>query len=263
MKRLDRKIILILLNFVLVSFSVSASVTHNEFKSLVESFHIEFDKEVSSQNETFLINQDFNSGNDLSFYWDMDIIRTSYSASIDTKSNKKTHIIYFFGGYGRLKYMTLDSVIMSLCHELGHGLSNGIQKDSSYGEPTASVEGEADYFAANKCFKRMIKYVPSQQKDRSDIFSKNYVKKCLNNNEENTKEFCVRSYNELLVEQQFFADSIVNPDNAKVVSFSSPDESEVLRTNTSPDYYPVPQCRFDTMINGYLNEDRPKCWYKK
>ena len=56
--------------------------------------------------------------------------------------------VAMFGGLARHPEVTKDGFMMVMCHELGHHLGGAPMKS------WASNEGQSDYFAANKCFKR-------------------------------------------------------------------------------------------------------------
>jgi hypothetical protein len=66
-----------------------------------------------------------------------------------------TYSVYFFGGLARNKFMTKDAYLLVGCHEMGHHLG-GFPKYTNPGMDWASGEGQADYFAALKCFKNIV-----------------------------------------------------------------------------------------------------------
>ena len=63
-------------------------------------------------------------------------------------------IIYVNGGMARAIHMTMDSFKMLLCHEVGHLVGGA---PFATGNRWAAAEGQADYFAASKCMKRVLK----------------------------------------------------------------------------------------------------------
>lgn len=72
------------------------------------------------------------------------------------------NVMKFSGYFPALPGMTTDIFALIACHELGHVIG-GAPKASIFKEfPQAShsIEGQADYYAASKCFKRYIKAHP-------------------------------------------------------------------------------------------------------
>ncbi len=62
------------------------------------------------------------------------------------------------GDYARIPGMTVDVLALTLCHEMGHVLGGGPNYELySHHHVKKSVEGQADYFAATKCLKRLFK----------------------------------------------------------------------------------------------------------
>ena len=75
-------------------------------------------------------------------------------ASIDLEGNHKVSIM---GGNLTNEYMTLDSLALLVCHELGHflgGAPKRIYLDPEEDQEWNTVEGQADYFSTLKCMKR-------------------------------------------------------------------------------------------------------------
>lgn len=253
------KNITLLLLLTLVSFGAKAEISHEDFLKLVSYFHKEYDQELIAKNQKLYINQMPGTMEENQTYWDLDIVRASYFGYVDPNGTKN-HNIYFFGGYAHLKYMGLDGITMALCHELGHGIADGPVKDIP-GEEPAAVEGEADYFAARSCMTRIFKYYNTNTDVIDSPYAINACEKSFS--DKNQKEVCLRQFRELESEKKYFADIDVNPDSAQEVFFDQHDPTIVTKIETDPSFYPAPQCRFDTMMNGILNLDRPLCWWKE
>lgn len=198
--------------------------------------------------------------------WNDDTVNAS------TNRSGKKWIINAYGGLARYEGMDPDTYMMVLCHEIGHQLGGFPSKG------WASNEGQSDYYATMKCFRRMSYSrkrtldAPKIVKDNCSLLHKSQeeINICINGS--------MIGYN--------LAD-ILNrlSDGKKVLSFSTPDKKEVTTTDNS---HPEAQCRLDTyfagaMCNASYLEDfdatspiigacseekgdtlgiRPHCWYK-
>ena len=186
-------------------------------------------------------------------------------------------MVNMYGGLARHPMVTVDGLVLVLCHEIGHHLG-GAPKYSG-GRNWASVEGQSDYFGALKCFRRVI-----ANDDNIAIVAKMQVepeatKKCQETYaSENEVAICQRTSMAAFSVSKMMAAS-------KVISFATPDKSQVARTNEN---HPAVQCRLDTFFQAALctksidedliNKDptvgacsakdglttglRPTCWYK-
>lgn len=134
----------------------------------------------------------------------------------------ETDQIIVYGGIAAIQGMTEDSLVLSLCHELGH-LYGGLPYHDSYNR--LSVEGQADYWAANFCFPKIA-----------------------------TENAWARTLAAGLVITSFFADNRGVPHPGS----ETPDYTQVDRTLMT---HPGPQCRLDTFLAGASNQGRPACWY--
>lgn len=66
----------------------------------------------------------------------------------------KTWVVNMYGGLARHNLMSADGFAMVMCHELGHHLG-GFPRTRSLLGSWPSNEGQSDYFAAMKCFRRV------------------------------------------------------------------------------------------------------------
>ncbi|MGE4131617.1 MAG: ImmA/IrrE family metallo-endopeptidase [Bdellovibrionales bacterium] len=171
------------------------------------------------------------------------------------------------------KMMTADAFALILCHEIGHHMG-GLPKMTLH--PWVSVEGQADYFAALKCFKRYLEREPTvgQPVDLMDRCSATY-------SHPYDIQLCARSLNAGRTLGAILADlKGWSPSDFPRLELS--DENVVDQTN---DYHPKPQCRLDTYRAGALcpvpwsraldpmdpnvgtcqlerpPQGRPRCWY--
>lgn len=247
---------LILFLFIgLISQNVKAEVSLPEFKKLVTYFHAEFDQELRAKNSIMLINNPPNPSTP-DFWWNMPQRHASYSGYLGPEG-QITHYLFLFGGYAAIKGMTPEGVAMTLCHELGHGIGGMPLKDS--GEKVrASVEGQADYFAARFCIKRMLKYFPVKTPVTPlDHFVEVSCKE--NYKTQIDREICFRAFGVLEMERLYFR---TQPEEETETWYDRPDLSVTNEINLDPYFYPSPQCRLDTMVNGILGKERPLCWWK-
>jgi len=247
-------VIIILLTFIFTS-TLSAEVTYPEFKKLTLIFHKEYDAELAAKKENFKVNQTA-PGMDPDMWWNMPMIRAAYSSL--TENGFKTHLLFLFGAYAKIPGMTIEGLANTLCHELGHGLGGAPYKvtTDSY---SVSVEGQADYYSTKVCLKRILKYMPPNKNSQTSNGEDGYIDgKCKTYFTSKADiEMCLRSFGALESERIFFRIE----ENGKETFFDRPDQSIVTEINTAADFYPEAQCRLDTMVNGILGIDRPRCWY--
>ncbi len=244
----------LLVTFVLLfSFATFAEVSYPEFKKLIEIFHKEYDQELSLQNANFKVNNT-SPGMDPDMWWKMPTVRASYSSI--TEGNIKTHLLFLFGGYAKIEGMTIEGLANTLCHELGHGIGGAPYKDST-GSYVVSTEGQADYYATSICLRRILKHIPPKKAPTVvDGFVDGKCRRHFKN--EDDLKTCYRSFETLENERTFFRIEV----NGKETFYDRPDLSVVSRVNTKADFYPDSQCRLDTMVNGVLRIERPRCWFK-
>lgn len=246
------KNLILIISLILIPLSSRAEVSLGEFKKLVEVFHKEFDSELRAKNSLMIINNP--TGGDVDFWWKMDQRHASYSGYLDPNGST-THFLFLFGGYARIPKMTLSGVAMTLCHELGHGIGGAPLKDS--GEKIrASVEGQADYFAARFCLKRILKHLPAVSDHAVDPYLKT---RCEEKYSGADLLMCTRAMAELENERIFFR---TTEGGESETYFDRLDITITDHVELDPYYYPSAQCRLDTMINGILELPRPLCWWK-
>lgn len=187
--------------------------------------------------------------------------------------------VHMFGGLARHKFTTEDGFMLVVCHETGHHIG-GAPKYA--GGDWASNEGQADYFGALKCMRRVL-----EKDDNVAIVEKMKI------DEEATRQ-CQLAYanagDVALCQRVAMAGKSLGMLLGSLggnsnVNFNTPDKKVVRRTNDS---HPEGQCRLDTYFSGSLcdksiSEDvdqknpvpgtcikkdgykvgtRPLCWYK-
>lgn len=199
----------------------------------------------------------------------------------------KKWIVNAYGGLARYPSMTVDGMTMVFCHELGHHMG-GYPKFPGFGNTWASVEGEADYFATMKCFRRVFQDEDNTTAVQSMKLPKQVVAGCSAEfKDAKTIALCERSSMIGLVLADVLwdlgKDGGGEPANSPL--FTTPATNVVGKTNAD---HPLAQCRLDTYFNGSIcpmaytddfgakdpvtgscameKQDkvgyRPVCWYK-
>lgn len=150
----------------------------------------------------------------------------------------ETDQVHVYGGLAAIPNVTEDAFTLVVCHELGH-----LYGGEPFSDPNnrTSIEGQADYWAGQRCFKEVVGDLPKL------IPSKASLSICRND------EACARGLDAALVLTAFYADnrSIPHP------QLGTPDQNvvtEILKT------HPEPQCRLDTYRAGLLGMRQPSCW---
>ena len=211
---------------------------------------------------------------------------TDSTVNASAQRTGKTYVLNMYGGLARHQLVTDDGFALVVCHELGHHLGGFPQKGYSDGTTSwASNEGQADYFATMKCFRKL-----KENEDNSRFLANKKVPsivqdKCSEGFKSTAEiNLCIRGS----MAGQVLADllhSLGGGSASKNPDFSKPDANEVETTN---DAHPAAQCRLDTYFAGATcyasqNEEfglndastgacaeekgdqssfRPHCWYK-
>jgi hypothetical protein len=190
-------------------------------------------------------------------------------------------LLEMFGGLARHPMMTKDGFIMVACHELGHHI--GGAPHFAFQGQDMSNEGEADYFATTKCFRRLFTLSENQAWEKTAKVDGDIVKSCESrySSDENLKLSCERATSAAVVLGDVLAD--LGQENPP--SLGTPDTTVVAQTE---DAHPAAQCRVDTYshgadcdravtdkfsdtdaragacekADGYAYGFRPRCWYK-
>lgn len=204
--------------------------------------------------------------------WDDDTVNAS------AQQMGKTWVVNMYGGLARHPLTTDDGFRLVVCHELGHHIGGAPRKGASW----ASNEGQADYFGAMKCLRRVL-----EKEDNVAYVSKMTV-------DEAATKACQAKYSNAdeiaLCQRVSMAGKSLGSLLGELggnsnVKFDTPDKSVVSRTN---DAHPAAQCRLDTYFSGTLCDKtweqdvdkndpkigtcikrdgytvgtRPLCWYK-
>ena len=159
------------------------------------------------------------------------------------RQRNKTWIITMFGGLARHPSITSDGFATVACHELGHHLG-GYPKKARW----ASSEGQSDYYASTKCFRRYVEdddnvrlMAKVQVPQRVQIFCR------LTHLRDEDVAICQRSAMAGLSLANLFA--ALSKTNNAPPQFQRPSHKRVSRHNHN---HPAPQCRLDTYFQGAL-----------
>ncbi|MCB0422573.1 MAG: hypothetical protein KDD61_16345 [Bdellovibrionales bacterium] len=202
------------------------------------------------------------------------------NASAQRSGNR--YIINMYGGMARYSNITEEAFALVACHEIGHHLG-GAPKIDSWFNPWATNEGQSDYFAGLKCFRKIYTDAENIAWAETAQIHPIVAEKCdLSWGRDYEKAVCKRFAMAGRVITQLFKD-LKFPDED--LGFETPDSSKV---STTFDDHPHPQCRLDTYFNsalcdralnertsdrdpevgactrrqGYSDGVRPLCWYK-
>jgi hypothetical protein len=187
--------------------------------------------------------------------------------------------VQMFGGLARHKTITEDGFALVVCHEVGHHIGGAPKYN---GDEWASNEGQADYFGALKCLRRVW-----ASEDNAAIVAKMSVPASLTAG--CGKTWAKADEQALCVRTGMAGDSVAKLFAAlgweKPAKFETPDTKVVTATD---DNHPETQCRLDTYFqagmcdvsvndavdnhsevtgtchgaNGHTIGLRPLCWFK-
>lgn len=145
---------------------------------------------------------------------------TNPRVNADINKVEKAVVIQVMGGMINHPLMTPNTLLLLLCHEIGHFLGGSPLKSRN---GWSATEGQADYFSSFRCV-RDLRMSELAFKEAAVRLTKIYAAV--------TKEPAPR--------------------------FDRCDEKKVERTNYG---YPSVQCRLDTLMAGWEQHDRPRCWF--
>ncbi len=230
--------------FIMLSFLISQAaygLNYTEYLEVKVALEKTFLELRPSDKHKIIINMPV--GDDPYYWWNLDYPRASYSG-LET-DNGIVHHVFLFGGYIRLPYMTKDLLANTGCHEIAHGLGGYPFKSNG-----SSMEPQADYWATKECLALTFKYISEV---KSDI---DYYAKILCDMFSVDQKLCYRMMTAIAPENDFFEQS-----ENESVRYDDFAREHAVDLNDDPLYYPSAQCRFDSMIHGILDLERPLCWY--
>lgn len=246
--------IFFLVLLMILTWEVQAQVSYSQFQDVVKVFHQVFDQELRKKNEVLVVNNSAASESQ-DIWWNFSDRHASYS-SYRGSDGVRIHFLFMFGGFARISGMTQDGLAMTLCHELGHGVGGAPYKDSG-DNYLVTVEGQADYFAARNCIKKIYAVLPAREPSAtSNPWAQNQCRSHFS--ELSDYKMCLRAFQSLEVEREFFR---TQPGIEAETHFETPDLSVSDRVNLHAYFYPSAQCRLDTMMAGILEKSQPCCWW--
>ena len=193
----------------------------------------------------------------------------------------KRYIVTLMGGLARHQAVTADGFALVVCHEFGHHVGGSPVMTSAPRGWKVSNEGQADYFATQKCFKRVF-----GSDDNENLISNMTVPALVT-------QRCGESYSNssdialcqrTAMAGKSLATLFQQLRESPEISFATPDPKIIW---TTYNMHPKPQCRLDTYLQGALcthderapisfvdhrvnfcNSDdgdtvgiRPRCWF--
>jgi hypothetical protein len=194
----------------------------------------------------------------------------------------KTWIVNMYGGLARHEITTVDGFALVLCHELGHHLGGFPRKSSAFGNAWAANEGQSDYFATMKCFRRVYGKQDNMAVVRGMNVPEIVTQQC---SQQHKSSLDIAMCQREAMAGKVLADLLGSLGGSGATAFDKPDASAVSATNHN---HPKAQCRLDTYFAGSVcgksfKEDfsmdaagpgacakengdtfgvRPLCWYK-
>jgi hypothetical protein len=160
--------------------------------------------------------------------------------------------ILLYGGYARHKFMTYDSYLSIVCHEIGHHLGGFPKKINS---SWSSSEGQADYFSTLKCMKEVLESDSGNSSSAAALDLPEEIKSMCRKQytDNNQYNICLRSSKAAEDYGKAIAD-ILMPGSGNTISLMTPSAEMTFVTNLR---HPKVQCRVDTKFQGALCNASP------
>lgn len=253
-----------------VGMEADGGIDEVTFNNVIDTIAAEYEDDFKKRRAKFKVNK----------LWENETV----NASANQEGRTRTWVINMYGGLARHQEVTADGFAMVVCHEIGHHLAGAPKKMFNR---WASSEGQSDYFATTKCFRRTYKNddnigMMSDVEVPEIVTSKCKVSLAAIQGQAqyaNELAMCQRMSLGALSVTRLLA-SLGTP--VKMPKFETPDTSVVSR---SDERHPVAQCRLDTYFQGALcrvsadidfndtdetigacmdgEGSRPSCWFAK
>ena len=156
-------------------------------------------------------------------------------------------------------FMTPDVLAFTMCHELGHAMGGAVYFESADpkhpitiqrgSEP--STEGEADYFAAKVCLRRIWKSETQENARQASFPDPTAQAACQAAwKKPSDRNLCLRILAASLgfARRSAWIQVTTFKKNYAMPSFNTPDTNQVAETIFN--LHPTPQCRLDTTLNA-------------
>ncbi len=249
---MDGKLLALFLFFIF-NFSLFAKeplsvIDQNTFNNLIDHFEAVFAPIIAAKsNKKLIIKRD----------WESDRINAHATKDFDNNL-----LITIEGGMARHFEASPDGLWMVLCHELGHyygGAPKQFRGDSEL-RSWSSAEGQADYYAATKCFPKLLEHQSEIGQKLQKQIDQMLAARPKSNDELKSNlpddvevSFALRKCNSDLCIRMSLAGLSMGRIFASLregniwPTLSKEDGFQVLRTITS---HPSPQCRVDTIVSA-------------
>ncbi|MBF0442096.1 MAG: hypothetical protein HQK54_09340 [Oligoflexales bacterium] len=169
---------------------------------------------------------------------------TSSTVNANVKRMGSTVYINMYGGLARRPEINEEGFALVLCHELGHAYGGTPFLNAT---TKIAAEGQADYYGAGVCLKKIISVIVEELKNFSPT---SFMKSTCSGS-----SVCLYQLHAGLALGELL--SVIK--NQNTPSYETPDNTEVQSTVLS--YPNTVQCRLDTYYAGVVGKNRPACWY--
>lgn len=209
--------------------SMRNNITEESFNTFINLLYSHYSPIVKELGATLVFDRRWRSG--------------MVNAYARRKHSERWEII-MHGGLARHKLLSHDGFALVICHELGHHLA-GAPKNTT-GPSWASNEGQSDYFATLKCFRRVF-----ENENNAEVISKMNVPdiardQCASAYSLQTdRDLCIRS----VMAGKNLAVFMASVKKTSIPHLATPTNKIVRATYSS---HPAAQCRLDTYFHGAL-----------
>ena len=249
------KILILVVAIISTAFSSAfAQVSRLELDEIVIAFDLAYKAGLQKDAQEIVINEPLPiKGFD---WYESPIQNASYVQSV--RSGVKFHILTIMGGLLRMEGATQDSAVLTLCHELGHGIGGAPYKiENKFEDYESSLEAQSDYYSTIVCAPKIWEKLHPEKVVLSTL-DQGRCSKFAGAGGTFAVNSCHRSFEAMkgFIEHQKFITHNLTP-----ARFDQFDPIKVRTLNTDVDFYPSSQCRLDTLMNGALKRPRPACWF--
>jgi hypothetical protein len=230
-----------------VGMFADGGITEQQFNGILDRVERLYKDDITKLGDTLTINRKWTDG----------------TVNASAQRFGTTEVLNMYGGLARHPSITVEGFALVACHELGHHHGGAPKIQSVFGDPWATNEGGADYYAGLKCLRRFFAEddnVAIVGKEKLDPVA---VALCQSQFKEiKDQAICARISMAGQSVSNFFQ---VAKKETVVPNYGTPDKSEVSRTN---DAHPATQCRMDTYLAGFSchvpeSDPNDKVDYKK
>ena len=217
-------------------------IEKENFRALVALIEEKIGPDFSSIRKKFVLELLVNGGDN------------PYIMKAEADREGRNAIVRLWGGMPRSPLMSIDGIALVICHEIGHHLGGAPKRlDQTW----SSAEGQADYWGANVCLKKLWTgqnhqdYLPKEIKPEATAL-------CHGSKvSPDDFSYCLRA----LMASKSMVDVLKEMKHmTRNIDFdeipATPDSGQTFTD------HPSIACRFRTYIAAVTNLDRPRCWFK-